>query len=657
MGAKLRAAVLLSGLAGSFTTSASATPIVHWKELLRGSPIAHSPAPLARPLPGASVSPLASTPFGSTQVTAIDTVLDIDPIGGQVSGTVKVTLQAKSSSVGLFHLLLDQGLSAVTATAPGNTVAVSAQPSFPYNYVTLTLGTPLAPSETLTVSVDYTGKLSCGGSAVDLGMCYLGKPLAYAYEGSALPLLMDQDGYGGWNVWGASRTLELTLPSGTGVVASGDLVDKTDDGQKAHSRWNIPAYTSMGANIVLMGDLASTTVSGTSLKSEIVAVAPASSWPAKMGSWMPSILSFLGASAGKELPYESLHVVSLPVGWSTIFRGSAGHAITLLSEDYAKPGDGYFEETLAHENAHQWWGVLVSPIDVKVTRWLTEGLATQAQIDYAAQKLPAADRDAYIARRYREHWLLVRHMGDATLPMVMASPIQVPTDTMVFTIWGYIRSSALLEHLRMVVGESTYANILKAWVSKCEKQICDTGDFQNVVNEVSGRDFTQFFAQWVYSGAAVEPFIGFEQSPTGGELTVTATGIDVGELPLELVIRLENGEIVKKSVTFTGAGAVKLDVPGPVRSVRPNPRHDGFVWSKSKIEGDVDFDAEVDGLDVIHCAWRFGKDSSIGQPEGEGIWNSDLDFDPRCDFDSDGSISSGDLSKVTGRFGTLRGAP
>ena len=624
----------LLALAGN----AGATPIPRWADLLehrRVKSVVALEKPVSQPL------------YSSTQVVAIDTKLDVAPATGVVAGHVDLKVKALTGVTSV-ALLLDGGLVASTATAPGQSVGVSNQSVQGYAMVSLALTPGLAPGEELTFSVDYAGTLECKTQG-----CYAGASLAFVSENGAIPGVYDQDNLGGYNAWGASRSLEISVPAGTTVVASGDRVSITPAGAKTTTKWAIPAYHSYGGNIVMMGPLAETAVGGTSVPTSIFTASSGPSYATKWTSWMQDILPFLDAQAGQKLPYPALKVFKLPLGWLDIFRGTAGHGLTLLSEDYASGGDAYFEETLAHENAHQWWGVLVSPTDILVTRWLVEGLATFSQIDFAAQVQNASvPREEYLARRYREHWMLVKYLGDASLPLVLGSSTEVPQDSIQNTLWAYIRSSALLEYLRVVVGDAPFAQLLQSWAKDCAQKLCDSADFLALLEQVSNEDFDPVFAQWVQAGTAAAPRLAFSQS--GGKLSVTAADIDGLVVPLELWITLADGALKKERVRFEGSKPVEIALTGSARSVRPNPRQDGMIWSRSAVLGDVDFDGEVDGLDVIHCAWRSGKLADPSQPGGEGIWSSDLDFDPRCDFDDSGSIGASDLAVVEQAYGNVK---
>jgi hypothetical protein len=602
------------------------------------------------PRPPAPVRVLSAPPFESTKVTAIDTQVDVDPIGGAVLGHADVNVTALGS-VYTVALLLDSGLNITGATAPGKTITVSGQTVSGYGYFSLDIEPPLAPNDTIVIAAEYSGTLECSSQN-----CLLGVPLAFLLEGSAVPLVVDQDSVGTYNAWGATRKLALSLPSGTDAVSSGDLTAENDDGTKVTTTWEIPGFHSYGGNVVMIGDLTATPVSGVTPTTNVWAQAADQNLVPEMVGWMQKILPFLDEQAGKSLPYPELKVFKLPLGWVSIFRGTAGYGLTLLSEDYSSPTLLTFEETLAHENAHQWWGVLVSPTDVRKTRWLVEGLATLSQIDYSAEHLNGGlDRDTFLGRRFLEHWMTVRFMGDVTLPLVLPNPNSGPQDPIVDSAWAYFRSSAFLEHLRVVVGEAAFATTLQNWADQCAQNFCDTADFLDVINDASGEDLTFLFSQHVYNSDLPAPRLSFQQ-PAGGKLSVTASGIDGQKQRLELFITLEDGSLVKQKVTFDGSTPVELDIAERVRRVRPNPRHDGFVWSRPALQGDVDFDGEVDGLDVIRCARRLTKTAFPSAPNGEGIWQHDLDFDPRCDDDDDGEISEADLTIVNAAFGTLKGA-
>ena len=108
----------------------------------------------------------------------------------------------------------------------------------------------------------------------------------------------------------------------------------------------------------------------------------------------------------------------------------------------------------------------------------------------------------------------------------------------------------------------------------------------------------------------------------------------------------------RQTVTLSSAGAnINFETAERVRSVHPNPRHDAIIWSRSQQAADMDFNMEVDGLDLIRCAWRHGRTPVIGDPGQAGIRDVDLDFNPRCDLNDDEVIDDLDVDVIVANFG------
>lgn len=653
----LGTAVALSVALGLASHSAHATPIPMLRQTASGG---LSVAPAHPGMAGLKAPPhhsLSAPPFKSTRVLETNLDLSLDPTSGQVDGTLTMKLKAEQGSVGSFAFFLDQGLSVTSASAPGSTVTPAAQPYPPLSWVTFTVSPPLVAGEVRDVTVQYSGIVQCKGSPGSSmsDYCSKGPPLGVMMEGSALPSLVDQDSLGGYNLWSAKRSLVLHMPSGIDVVAAGQKTQDTDDGTTRTTRWEVPGYHTAGPYLILFGELTSTAVPGTTPTTTLYVPTSLPSWQSEMSGWMTSILPFLDQQTGGVLPFKELQVMKLPSGWT--LPGTAGDSFVLLAENYGDYGAEYFEETLAHETSHEWWGILVAPTDLNKTRWLTEGLATLTQIDYSAAKFAGGlDRDSYLARRYNEHAMVLRYMAQPTLPPLVApSPQSVPQDQVQTTIWAYIRSSATLDHLRLIIGEDAFAAALKDYVSQCSKAHCDTADFQKILEAKGSRDLTSVFASLVYDTTLTEPVLNFsqEKSGEGVKLTISSAGA-TGVLPLEFVITYRDGSKEKRLLELPGDGQVEVLVSKPVLAVRPNRRHDAVVWSRSAQPGDIDFDQEVDGLDVIHCAWRQGKSSGTGVPGGEGAWRLDLDFDSRCDENKDGTLQGSDLQTQLANFASLR---
>src|SRR6185295_9007546 len=82
-----------------------------------------------------------------------------------------------------------------------------------------------------------------------------------------------------------------------------------------------------------------------------------------------------------------------------------------------------------------------------------------------------------------------------------------------------------------------------------------------------------------------------------------------------------------------------------VRAVRLNLRQQAALRTDSLVSGDVDFDSQTDGFDLIACARLVGLKLDSPGPR-TGVWGLNLDFDRRCDLDHDGAITESDVAAM-----------
>jgi len=413
----------------------------------------------------------------------------------------------------------------------------------------------------------------------------------------------------------SERILVLRRPSNVSAIATGELLEEHDTNGQRISHFFTPE-SSLGAYAVVLGN--PRVLTNDSLSLPIRLWSTAGEPRSEVLGWASSIVQFLDHETGRTLPFSKLEVAELPAELG--LSPTVGHGFVGLSDSLCEN-----ETELVLQAAKLWWGTLVMPTDAERTSFMLDGLVKHTELDYQASRKTAEERDAYLAQRVREQRLLLQY------------GCENPFD------------EATHEHLRATVGDEAYARAVKRWASECSGFRCSTDRFRELVEVESGIPLESFFSQWVYRQVPAKPRIGFEQTAPD-RIRVELGDFDGMELALELVIELMDGERLSRRVRVSDRSpAVEIDVPGPVRRVFPNPRHDAVVWSRSAQTGDVDLDGEVDGYDLAHCAYRVGQDARA--PE------LNIDFDPRCDLDEDGLIDQSDLEKIVERLGQLRKEP
>ncbi|MER5756629.1 M1 family metallopeptidase [Streptomyces sp. NPDC002088] len=161
----------------------------------------------------------------------------------------------------------------------------------------------------------------------------------------------------------------------------------------------------------------------------------------------------------------------------------------------------YIESIMVHELSHQWFGDSVSPrtwSDV----WLNEGHATWYEALYAQEKankpLEARMKAAYGSS---DGWRAAG--GPPAAPKVPAPGQKIG----IFRPNVYDGAALALYALRQEIGRQAFERLERLWVQAHRDGTATTADFERLASDVSGRDLSGFFKDWLY-GEKTPPMPG-----------------------------------------------------------------------------------------------------------------------------------------------------
>lgn len=151
------------------------------------------------------------------------------------------------------------------------------------------------------------------------------------------------------------------------------------------------------------------------------------------------------------------------------------------------------ELTVAHELSHQWFGDSVSVADWSDI-WLNEGFATYSEGLWIEHLHGREALDEWVKSNYKD---VVDHPEDYVAP-------GNPLANDLFNEGVYVRGGLTLHALRLEVGDDAFFKILKTYFARYKNSNASTDDFIAIAQEVSGKDLTRFFNDWLY-GEKIPP--------------------------------------------------------------------------------------------------------------------------------------------------------
>ena len=149
----------------------------------------------------------------------------------------------------------------------------------------------------------------------------------------------------------------------------------------------------------------------------------------------------------------------------------------------------------AHEMAHQWFGDLLTCRDWSHL-WLNEGFASYYTLLYEEAK---NGREGILAGLHQSAESVIS--SNDRRPMVWrdyGDPMQQ------FDSRAYPKGAWVLHMLRSQLGKPLYQKAIRLYIERHRNGIVTTDDLQEILEEVSGRSFDQFFDQWVHHGGVPE---------------------------------------------------------------------------------------------------------------------------------------------------------
>ena len=408
-------------------------------------------------------------------------------------------------------------------------------------------------------------------------------------EGDYWPLLLPAHNY----------DVSLSVPDGWTAALPGEVeVEEGDKGTTYHASFPSPVR-SITLFIGPEEELRTTHLSLSGLTIEGVALPGDEDKVRVLMTYIPEILSDYGRRFGP-YPYERLLLVEHPNQVGVAFAADGVVFIPKWFFDRLNlTAEGmlsrYGRFVLAHELAHQWWGVGVG-VDLDAENWLSEGLAQYASISWFEEKFGAEGGNVFRFERkglgeamaesavgfanLREHFTELPYLRIAfqgfdeavVKPTAELDYAQATSERL------YDKGYLVLRALAHLVGETAFDSILAKAAERFRGGTMSVAEFKELIEGETGKDLTWFFEAWVWGDAQADYAIERVVRRREGDEFVTEVYLSragEGFLPVEVEVR-GAGEEREREVWPRGegtTGSLLFKTPFPVREVVVDPGH------------------------------------------------------------------------------------
>lgn len=204
------------------------------------------------------------------------------------------------------------------------------------------------------------------------------------------------------------------------------------------------------------------------------------------------------------LTFDHLSIVDFYMGTTAAY--TSGNTIFIPRELHKFPGllKRLLESVVVHEVSHLWWGVGVT-YNFDKNNWIGEGLANYVSIRYLENKygqgkntlswpawMPNMDYEQYfIELPYRE-----KAVRDQDRPIVESA--KATDDLSSLIAMQYDKGAMIHRMLNYLLGDEGYTAFLQALIQRYFARIVTTPMMISLCQEVTGKDLTWFFEQWIY---------------------------------------------------------------------------------------------------------------------------------------------------------------
>ncbi len=266
----------------------------------------------------------------------------------------------------------------------------------------------------------------------------------------------------------------------------------------------------------------------------------------------PEMLEFFSKTLGVDYPWEKFSQVVVREYVSGAMENTTAvvHG-EFMQQDSREMLDKSYEDIIAHELFHQWFGDLVT-----CESWsnipLHESFATYGQYLWNEYKYGRDEADYGLQQDLNEYITL----GRGRSPHLVRFDYENRED--LFDVVSYQKGGRILHMLRKVVGDEAFLASLKLYLNTNKFKAAEVHQLRLAFEEITGQDLNWFFNEWFYNGGHPELKISYAYNDSlKQQFVFTEQNQDFEKTPLfrmPLAVDLYyNNSVIRKEVLLSQA--------------------------------------------------------------------------------------------------------
>lgn len=465
-------------------------------------------------------------------LTYIRLELDLDPNQQYVSGTVTSHFKILQNSSDIYFDLADN-LTVSNVKYHGQDLTFQ---QLNTDEIKINFPASVLAQTTDSLSITYSGVPDGSVNAFVASQTQAGNPV----------LVTLSEPFGAKEWWPTKQSLndkiekldiKITTPAEYIVGSNGKLMSETilQNGKKLtywQTNYAIPAYLfSLGiSNYVKLNSTITTAGSSFPFLNYVYPSSANASVQANL-DWTATNMQTFEDHFGL-YPYRNEKYGHMQSNWG----GGMEHA-TMSTMGY------YAQDLIAHELAHQWFGDKLT-CGAWNDIWLNEGFATMGEY-LAYEKLLMSPSQFQNYLQTEIDFITSSPSGSVYIPDNQLSFNRIFDGRLSYTKGGYV-----LRMMKWILGDDAFYAMLKAYQDypAFAYNYVKTADFLNFLNSHTGKDFTEFFNDWIYGEGYPIYQIKWTQNANTKQLTFqigqtqSVSTVSFYEMPLPIKVSGSAGQ-------------------------------------------------------------------------------------------------------------------